>query len=107
MSKKYKKIFGRVIYMLYNMNIKSKLRGGEMAEIKYDIIEKLGVIGEGSKGWKKEVNIISWNGRKAKLDIRDWDEDNEKMGKGITLSKDELKALKSLLNSFEVEDLDI
>ena len=56
-----------------------------MADIKFDIIEKLGTIGEGSKGWSKEVNIISWNGRKPKVDIRDWDENNEKMGKGLTL----------------------
>ncbi|MEG0022793.1 MAG: PC4/YdbC family ssDNA-binding protein [Cetobacterium sp.] len=78
-----------------------------MAEIKYDIIEKLGAIGEGSKGWTKEVNLISWNNRKAKIDIRDWDENHEKMGKGITLSKEELKALKSLLNSLDIDELDI
>lgn len=78
-----------------------------MAEIKYDIIEELGTIGEGTKGWNKEVNLISWNNRKAKIDIRDWDEKHEKMGKGITLSKEELKALKSLLNSLEIDELDI
>ena len=78
-----------------------------MAKIKYDIIKELGVIGEGSKGWAKEVNLISWNSRKAKIDIRDWDENHEKMGKGITLSKEELKALKSLLNSLDIDELDI
>ncbi|MCI6152740.1 YdbC family protein [Fusobacterium perfoetens] len=78
-----------------------------MAEIKFDIIEELGIIGEGSKGWKKEVNIISWNGRKAKVDIRDWDENHEKMGKGLTFTKDELKTLKGLLNSIDIDDLDI
>ena len=51
-----------------------------MAEIKFEITDKLGVIGEGSKGWKKELNLISWNDRKAKADIRDWDEKHEKMG---------------------------
>lgn len=78
-----------------------------MAEIKFNIIEKLGTIGEGSKGWSKEVNIISWNGRKAKIDIRDWDENNEKMGKGLTLTKEELKTLKGLLNSLDIDELDI
>lgn len=78
-----------------------------MADIKFDIIEKLGTIGEGSKGWSKEVNIISWNGRKPKVDIRDWDENNEKMGKGLTLTKEELKTLKGLLNSLDIDELDI
>lgn len=78
-----------------------------MTDIKFDIIEKLGTIGEGSKGWSKEVNIISWNGRKPKIDIRDWDENNEKMGKGLTLTKEELKTLKGLLNSLDIDELDI
>ncbi|MCQ9627837.1 hypothetical protein HS141_12975 [Cetobacterium somerae] len=78
-----------------------------MAEIKFEIIENLGTIGEGAKGWKKEVNLISWNSRKPKIDIRDWDEDHEKMGKGITLSKDELIALKEILNSIDIENLDM
>ena len=78
-----------------------------MADIKFDIIEKLGTIGEGSKGWSKEVNIIYWNGRKPKIDIRDWDENNEKMGKGLTLTKEELKTLKGLLNSLDIDELDI
>jgi hypothetical protein len=78
-----------------------------MADIKFEILKKLGVLGEGSKGWKKEVNIISWSSRKGKVDIRDWDENHEKMGKGITLSKDDLKSLKDILNSINIEDLDI
>ncbi len=78
-----------------------------MAEIKFELIEKLGVIGEGSKGWKKEINLISWNDRKAKADIREWDELHEKMGKGITLSKIELKELKRVLNEIDIEELDI
>ena len=78
-----------------------------MAEIKFEIIENLGTIGEGAKRWKKEVNLISWNSRKPKIDIRDWDEDHEKMGKGITLSKDELIALKEILDSIDIENLDI
>jgi hypothetical protein len=83
------------------------LGGILMADIKFDIEKNLGVLSEGAKGWKKEVNIMSWNGRKAKIDIRDWDENHEKMGKGITLSKDELKQLKEILDQIEIDDLDI
>lgn len=78
-----------------------------MSELKFFIKENLGVISEGSKGWKKEVNLVSWNDRKAKLDIRDWDESHEKMGKGITLSKEELIELKEILNKIDIESLDI
>lgn len=64
-----------------------------MADIKYEIIETLAVLSEGNKGWKKELNLISWNGREAKFDIRDWSEDHTKMGKGVTLSPAEMKIL--------------
>lgn len=68
-----------------------------MADIKYEIIEQLGVLGESSKGWSKELNIISWNGREPKYDIRDWAPNHEKMGKGVTLSKEEVEKLRELL----------
>ncbi|MFC4619770.1 YdbC family protein [Camelliibacillus cellulosilyticus] len=70
-----------------------------MAEIKYEIIETLGVLSESSKGWKKELNLISWNGRDPKYDIRDWSEDHTKMGKGVTFTKDELLVLKDMLQN--------
>jgi hypothetical protein len=76
-------------------------------DIKFEIIDHLKVLSEGSKGWTKEVNIISWNNRKPKVDIRDWDEAHEKMGKGITLTKDELVKLKELLNGLNLDELDI
>jgi hypothetical protein len=69
-----------------------------MAEIKYEIIQTIGVVSEGAKGWKKELNLISWNGREPKYDLRDWSPDHEKMGKGVTLDKGELQELKGLLN---------
>ncbi len=78
-----------------------------MADIKFEITEKIGIIGEGSKGWKKEINLISWNDRKAKADIREWDENHEKMGKGITLSKEELKKLKEILSEINIDNLDM
>jgi hypothetical protein len=72
-----------------------------MADIKFEIKETLGSISESSKGWKKELNLISWNDKEAKYDIRDWDSEHKKMGKGITLSKEELKALKEVLDNIE------
>lgn len=69
-----------------------------MADIKYDIVEKIGVLSENAKGWKKELNLISWNGAKPKYDIRDWAPEYEKMGKGVTLTEEEVDKLKELLN---------
>lgn len=73
-----------------------------MADIKFEIEKELGPISESSKGWTKELNLISWNGKEAKYDLRDWAPGHEKMGKGITLSSDELKALKELLNNIGI-----
>lgn len=68
-----------------------------MADIQYEIVEELGVLSESSKGWKKELNKVSWNGREPKYDIREWAPGHEKMGKGITLTDDEVKTLVELL----------
>ncbi|WP_138417951.1 YdbC family protein [Aquibacillus sediminis] len=68
-----------------------------MAELKYEIVEHIGVLSESNKGWRKELNLVSWNGRDPKYDLRDWAPDHEKMGKGVTLSKEELTQLKLLL----------
>jgi hypothetical protein len=73
-----------------------------MAEIKYEIIKKIGFLSKTEKGWVKELNLISWNDRDAKYDIREWSPDREKMGKGVTLSKEELLALKEVLNKIEL-----
>jgi hypothetical protein len=67
-----------------------------MADITFDIVKSYGVISEEKGGWRKELNLVSWNGRTPKLDIRDWSPDHEKMGKGITLSKDEAAKLAEL-----------
>ena len=68
-----------------------------MADIKYEITEHIGVLSENAKGWKKEINRVSWNDREPKIDIRDWDPDHTKMGKGITLTDEEAQKLKELL----------
>jgi hypothetical protein len=73
-----------------------------MSEIKYEIIKKIGVLSKSDSGWAKELNLISWNERDAKYDIREWSPDRERRGKGVTLSKEELLALKELLNKIEL-----
>jgi len=68
-----------------------------MSEFKFEIVKKIAVLGELSKGWTKELNKVSWNDKPAKYDIREWDPEHEKMGKGITLSDDEFEKLKEAL----------
>lgn len=70
-----------------------------MTDIKYEIVEEIGVISENAKGWRKELNLVSWNSAAPKYDIRDWAPEHEKMGKGITLSDDEAQELKKILAS--------
>ncbi len=68
------------------------------ADIKYEIIENVAVISESSSGWKRELNLVSWNGREPKYDLRDWDVNHLRMGKGITLTKDEVESLREALD---------
>lgn len=68
-----------------------------MADFNYEIIEELGVLSESPTGWTKELNLVSWNDRPAKYDIRDWSPDHEKMGKGLTFTKEELDLLKEFI----------
>lgn len=73
-----------------------------MADIKFQIKEKLGVLSESPKGWNKELTLISWNDKEPKYDIRDWAPGYEKMGKGCTFTKEELKMLRDVLNGMEL-----
>lgn len=73
-----------------------------MAGIKFDIQEHCGIISESAKGWTKELNLVSWNNGQPKFDIRDWDAEHEKMGKGITLTNEELRELKKILNDMDL-----
>lgn len=68
-----------------------------MGDVKYEIMQEIGVLSENSKGWRKELNLVSWNGKPPKFDLRDWAPDHEKMGKGTTLTNDELKKLYEIL----------
>lgn len=73
-----------------------------MAEFSYEIVEQIGVLSQNTNGWSRQINKISWNGRDPKYDIRDWAPNNEKMGKGISLSMEELQILKDILNSMDI-----
>lgn len=74
-----------------------------MTEIKFEITEKLGVLSESSKGWTKELNKVSWNEYPAKYDIREWDPDHQKMGKGVTMSKEEMRLLREIINGLDLD----
>jgi len=67
-------------------------------KINFEIVEHIGVLSETDKGWKKELNLVSWNEREPKYDLRDWSENHDRMGKGITLTKEEVVMLKDAIN---------
>lgn len=71
-------------------------------EITFEIVEHFGIIGKDAKGWTKELNRVSWNGNQAKYDIRNWDEDHLKMGRGITFTKQEALELKNLFAQMDI-----
>ena len=71
-------------------------------DFSFEVVKNLGTIAEGRGGWNLELNLVSWGGRPAKYDIRSWAPDHQKMGKGITLTQEELVALKDLLGRVEL-----
>ena len=76
-------------------------------EFDFTIVDELGVLSTSPKGWTKELNLISWNGREPKYDIRDWAPEHAKMGKGVTLSEEEIGALKKLLSEKQERGVDV
>lgn len=76
-----------------------------MAEITFEITKELGVISETSKGWTRELNLVSWNDREPKFDIRDWSPDHTRMSKGISLTEEEMQKLVELFNLRDEEDV--
>ena len=75
---------------------------GMADDFSFEITQSLGIIAEGKGGWNLELNLVSWGGRPAKYDIRSWSPDHQKMGKGVTLTKEELESLKKLLGGVEI-----
>jgi hypothetical protein len=68
-----------------------------MAEIKFEIVEEIGILSEKESGWRKEVNLVKWNDKDPKYDIREWESKHEKMSKGITLTEEEFLKLKEII----------
>lgn len=68
-------------------------------EFSYEILEEVAVLSENARGWRKELNLISWNGSPPKFDLREWAPDHEKMGKGITLTNEEFAELSKTIKS--------
>ena len=94
----YQKSNSKLFLEETNLDKGFKEGGAEMPEIKYEITENLGVISETSRGWTREVNMISWNGREPKIDVRDWSPDHTKMSKGLTFTKEELVELTKIVS---------
>lgn len=68
-----------------------------MGDLTYEIEKKIAVLSTNSKGWQKELNLVSQNNRPAKYDLREWSPEHDKMGKGVTLTEEEFQALKDAL----------
>ena len=75
-----------------------------MADITFKITKELGVISETGKGWTRELNMVSWNDRDPKYDIRDWSPDHTRMSKGVSFTEDEMIKLVELFNTRDEED---
>ena len=71
-----------------------------MDEVKFEVIESFGILSTSPSGWTKELNLVSWNGGEPKYDVRQWSPDHTKMGKGISLSREEAEELKKLLTKW-------
>ncbi len=71
-------------------------------DFSFKITESFGVLSESKAGWKTELNMVSWGDRPAKYDIRSWSPDHQKMGKGVTMTKEEITVLRDLLNKLDL-----
>ena len=73
-------------------------------DIEFKLVEKLGVLDTHKSGWAREVNIVAWNGKPPKFDIRDWDPEHERMSRGITLHEREaIKLAKILVQRLQMD----
>lgn len=75
-------------------------------EITFDIVKNIGVLTENKTGWRREINIVSWNGAKPKLDIRDWGPEYQKVGKGLSLNAEEVAILKELIADYDPYEIE-
>ena len=70
-------------------------------DFRFEIVKSMGVLSVNAKGWNKEINLVSWNGRDAKYDIREWNPEHSKMGRGITMTEEEISNLSQILSESE------
>lgn len=71
-------------------------------DFSFEITKQIGEISKSKSGWAFELNMVSWGGREPKFDLRSWAPDHQKMGKGVTLTQEDLVSLKALLNAMEL-----
>ena len=71
-------------------------------QFKYEIVKSIVTLSTERSGWTKELNLISFNDAPPKYDLRSWDPDHQKMGKGVTISREEIVALRDALNNIEL-----
>lgn len=74
-------------------------------EFTYEIVKKLGVLSTNKSGWNREVNVMRWNNAKPKIDIRDWAPDHSKMGKGCSMTAEEVAILSEILDEHDPYEL--
>lgn len=66
----------------------------------YEVIKPIGVLSERNiqgERWTLEANLIAWNHKPPKWDIRSWNSTHSHMSKGITLSFNEADKLAELI----------
>lgn len=76
-----------------------------MADLKFEILERIGVLSTKANNWNKELNIVKWSDYDAKYDIREWNPDHTRMSKGLTFTEEELRVLHALIED-ELKQLD-
>lgn len=83
---------------------KEKNRSKEKEEVTFEVTEHIGVLASYATGWTKELNLVAWNGKPPKYDLRDWSENHEHMSRGITLHRDEMQKLLQLMAERDLEE---
>ena len=71
-------------------------------QFKFEIVKNIAVLSTERSGWTKEINLVSFNDAPPKYDIRSWDPDHEKMGEGISLSREEMQTMLDALADIEI-----
>ncbi len=80
------------------------MNSGFDREVRFEIVEHIGILSTYSTGWNKELNLVSWNGGQPKYDIRDWDLDHEHMSRGVTLHEKEMRQVFDLMKRRRMEN---